>query len=160
MSITLWNQFTNQLRRLTKYPLKDGAENNRQPCQYCMDLKRENLVEGDYNPKSFTFNPPTKRIKCPYCKLIINAMQALDINQHIGRPWELRAGRTGLVLKGNENGTKHTIELYKTPGTCRCKYTWRPSFSTGLTTLPDRRKEVADPSKLHRLFQTCPLHVG
>jgi hypothetical protein len=160
MSITPSNQFTNQLK---EYVLEDSAENSRQPCQHCMDLKRENLVEKDYKFKPFAFNAyyvtTAKSIECPYCNLIINAMQAFDINPLIGIPWELGA-TLGLVLKGNDNGTKHKLEFYITPGTCRCKYTWRNPYSIALTTLPDRRKEIANPSKLYCLFQTCPLHLG
>jgi hypothetical protein len=125
MSTTPSNVPTNQSKWCG---LKDSTKTSQPPCQYCMDLKRENIIGGDYIFKSIAFNASrvmtAKSIKCPYCKLIINALQEFDISPLSPIPWELRA-TSGLVLKGNSNGTKHKLEFYLTPGTCPCESVWR-----------------------------------
>lgn len=159
MSITQSNQFDRQ----TEYELEGSVEGRRQPCQYCMDLKRDNFVQNGFQDKPFPFRiyhlRPSKSIECPCCNLIINGIKAFDdIEPIFDIPWKLRTGN-GLVLKGYYDGRMHQLEFYVTPGKCRnCKR--RNLFSIVLTTPLDRRREIANSPKLHFLVQTCLLNPG
>jgi hypothetical protein len=114
-----------------------SATSSRLPCEYCMDLKRENFVDNGYQYKPFTFRTYSIMnaisIDCPYCSLIINAMQAFDISPLSGARWELRLTH-GLVLRGDDDGKKHRLEFYITPGTFHCNSDQRNPFSKALTT--------------------------
>lgn len=161
MSVTHSNQANPQ----NETGLDDSAQSSPGPCEYCMDLKTRNFEDKGYKYKPFLFKAfrvmAAKRIECPYCNLLINGLQLFDdINSRIGvGNWELR-GTHSLVLKGTDNGTKHQLEFYITPGTYTCKYDRRRPFFIALTIPLDRRREIANPSNLYHLFQTCPFHLG
>lgn len=97
--------------------MEPHAQTEGSVCEDCKDLKRELLTNDDILWK-FPINLRQIRSNdsCAYCKLLVDAMHkfgGLD-SLTTGR-WHLRA-RHGLVLEGEDNGTKYQLEFYSTQG--------------------------------------------
>ena len=78
----------------------------------CKDLKRELLTTYDILCK-FPISPRQIRANdsCVYCELLVDAMRELGgLNSMTTGRWHLQA-RYGLVLEGEDNGTKYQLEF-------------------------------------------------
>lgn len=93
-----------------------GAMAGYRPCEYCMDLNKENYVGNGQPFKTIAFRrylvADAPSITCPYCRLIVDAMRVFDLQD--GSRWQLQLEH-GLVLKGKDNGKNHQLEFYTTP---------------------------------------------
>jgi hypothetical protein len=93
------------------------AEKEGSVCKNCKDLKRELLTTNDIVWKfPISLSQIRANDSCSYCKLLVDAMHEIGgLDSMTTGRWHLRA-KYGLVLEGENNGTKYQLEFYITQG--------------------------------------------